>query len=267
MSFAESLRIFSANIVQNIAVDNDIVFTDLINKTPYAVNPYTVVTDEEWNTYMTNNGIDINDRFFAKPNIYINKYLSSPDNSVGGSNILEFKTRYLNAPNNNIVFSINNKGHISIGANYNSNIPLKINITPENSNIIQYTNITDINKNYCINYNGFINIINNEGGGLEFIGGAERLDNILFRYETSDILPEDFIGDLIDNQYDDSQIEGLIKVIEETLNKPALNTIKRKRLNNNTFRSRIRMNTPSLVSVYAGGRKIKSRTRKNKSKK
>jgi hypothetical protein len=164
MSFAESLRIFSANIVQNIAVDNDIVFTDLINKTPYAVNPYTVVTDEEWNTYMTNNGIDINDRFFAKPNIYINKYLSSPDNSVGGSNILEFKTRYLNAPNNNIVFSINNKGHISIGANYNSNIPLKINITPENSNIIQYTNITDINKNYCINSNGFINI-----GNLNFL--------------------------------------------------------------------------------------------------
>jgi hypothetical protein len=164
MSFAESLRIFSANIVQNIAVDNDIVFTDLINKTPYAVNPYTVVTDEEWNTYMTNNGIDINDRFFAKPNIYINKYLSSPDNSVGGSNILEFKTRYLNAPNNNIVFSINNKGHISIGANYNSNIPLKINITPENANIIQYTNITDINKNYCINSNGFINI-----GNLNFL--------------------------------------------------------------------------------------------------
>lgn len=164
MSFAESLRIFSANIVQNIALDNDIVFTDLINKTPYAVNPYTVVTDEEWSTYMTNNAIDINDRFFAKPNIYVNKYLSSSDNSVGGSNIVEFKTRYLNDPHSNTVFSINNKGYISIGSNYNSNIPLKINITPSFSNIIQYTNISDINKNYCINSNGFINI-----GNLNFL--------------------------------------------------------------------------------------------------
>jgi hypothetical protein len=164
MSFAESLRIFSANIVQNIALDNDIVFTDLINKTPYAVNPYTVVSDEEWSTYMTNNGIDINDRFFAKPNIYVNKYLSSPNNSIGGSNIVEFRTRYLNSPSSNIIFTINNKGYISIGSNYNSNIPLKINITPEFSNIIQYTNLTDINKNYCINSNGFINI-----GTLNFL--------------------------------------------------------------------------------------------------
>ena len=123
---------------------------------------------------------------------------------------------------------------------------------------------------YIYNYQiilEFINIINNEGAGLEFIGGAQRLDNILFRYETSDILSEDFIGDLVDNKYDDSQIEELIKIIGEELNKAESNPVKRKRLNNGTYRSRIRMNTPSLVAVHAGRRKIKARTRKNKSKK
>jgi hypothetical protein len=123
---------------------------------------------------------------------------------------------------------------------------------------------------YVYNYKiiiDFINIINNEGGGLEFMD-IERLDNILFHYETSDILPEDFIEEVIANKYDASQIEDLIKIVESEFNKPESNPLKRKRINNNnTYRSRTRMNTSTLLSAYAGGRKIKRRTRKNKSRK
>ena len=165
MAFAESLRIFTANIVQNIAIDNDILFTNLINKFPQAINPYTSITDEEWTQYMVDNDINILDRLFIKPNINVIKYLGNNNNNIGGSNIVEFNVKYLNSLNNNhnLIFSINNKGYISIGSNYNSNIPLKININPISSNIIQYTNINDINKCYAINSNGFMNI-----GSTEF---------------------------------------------------------------------------------------------------
>lgn len=161
MAFAESLRIFTAKIVQNISLDNDIVFTNLIALHPEANKPYAIVSDDEWLRYMVDNQINISDPLFAKPNISVVKYLSSNFNdgsNIGGSNILEFNIKHLNSSNKNLVFSINNKGYLSIGSNYNSNIPLKINIVPESSNIIQYTNINDINKCFSINSNGFINI-------------------------------------------------------------------------------------------------------------
>ena len=90
MAFAESLRIFTANIVQNIAIDNDILFTNLINKFPQAINPYTSITDEEWTKYMVDNNINISDRLFIKPNINVIKYLGNNNNNIGGSNIVEF---------------------------------------------------------------------------------------------------------------------------------------------------------------------------------
>jgi hypothetical protein len=157
MSFAESLRIFTANIVQNISLDNNILFTDLFSKNTEIINPYGILTDEEWTRYMVNNKININDTLFIKPNINVTKFIGA-NNNVGGSNILEFNVIPSNSPNSNLIFSINNKGFISIGSNYNLNIPLKINITPTNSNIIQYTNINDSNKCYAINSNGFMNI-------------------------------------------------------------------------------------------------------------
>jgi hypothetical protein len=165
MSFAESLRIFSANIVQNISLDNDIVFTDLINKNPYAKNPFDILSEDEWNTYMVDNSINIRDPNFMKPNIYVCKYIL-PDTNIGGSNIVEFRTKIIgdNSSNSNLIFTINNKGYISIDNKYNSNIPLNINVLPTGSNIIQYTNINDSNnKCYCVNSNGFINI-----GKLDF---------------------------------------------------------------------------------------------------
>jgi hypothetical protein len=166
MSFAESLRIFSANIVQNISLDNDIVFTDLGNDKPYAKNPFDILSEDEWNTYMVDNSININDPNFMKPNIYVCKYIL-PGSNIGGSNIVEFRTRIIgnNSSNSNLIFAINNKGYISIDNKYNSNIPLNINVLPTGSNIIQYTNINDSNnKCYCVNSNGFINI-----GKLDFL--------------------------------------------------------------------------------------------------
>ena len=160
MSFAESLRIFSANIVQNISLDNDIVFTDISNDKSYAKNPFDILSEDEWNTYMVDNSINIKDPNFMKPNIYVCKYIL-PGSNIGGSNIVEFRTRTIgnNSSNSNLIFAINNKGYISIDNKYNSNIPLNINILPTGSNIIQYTNISDSNnKCYCINSNGFINI-------------------------------------------------------------------------------------------------------------
>jgi hypothetical protein len=50
-----------------------------------------------------------------------------------------------------------NKKVINIEDN-NKDIPLKINISPSYSNIIQYTNINNINKSFCLTSNGFINI-------------------------------------------------------------------------------------------------------------
>jgi hypothetical protein len=162
MAFAESLRIFTANIVQNISLDNNILFTDLFSDRTEAINPYGILTDEEWTQYMTNNNININDTLFIKPNINVTKFIGA-NNNVGGSNILEFNVIPSNSPNSNLIFSINNKGFISIGSNYNLDIPLKINIAPENSNIIQYTNINDSNKCYSINSNGYMNI-----GSIDF---------------------------------------------------------------------------------------------------
>ena len=162
MAFAESLRIFTANIVQNISLDNNILFTDLFSDRTETINPYGILTDEEWTQYMTNNNININDTLFIKPNINVTKFIGA-NNNVGGSNILEFNVIPSNSPNSNLIFSINNKGFISIGSNYNLDIPLKINITPENSNIIQYTNINDSNKCYSINSNGYMNI-----GSIDF---------------------------------------------------------------------------------------------------
>ena len=158
MAFAESLRIYTANIIQNVSINNDILFTNLISSHPEAVNPYTIVTDEEWTQYMINNNINELDPLFIKPNINVMKYLSSNNNNIGGSNILEFNVKFFNSSNSNLIFSINNKGYLSIGSNQNLNIPLKINIAPEGSNIIQYTNINDQNKCYAINSNGFMNI-------------------------------------------------------------------------------------------------------------
>jgi hypothetical protein len=166
MSFAENLRIFSANIVQNISLDNDIVFTDLINNKPYAKNPFDILSEQEWNTYMVDNSINIKDPNFMLPNIYVCKYIL-PGTNIGGSNIAEFRTKIIgdNSSNSNLIFAINNKGYISIDNKYNSNIPLNINVLPTGSNIIQYTNINDSNnKCYCINSNGFINI-----GKLDFL--------------------------------------------------------------------------------------------------
>ena len=157
MAFAESLRIFTANIVQNMSVNNDILFSDLLNSFPQNINPYGNISDEEWTQYMINNNINILDPLFIKPNINVNKYLGSTNN-VGGSNILEFNIKYFNTSNSNLILSINNKGYISIGSNFNADIPLKININPISSNIIQYTNINDSNKCFAINSNGFMNI-------------------------------------------------------------------------------------------------------------
>jgi hypothetical protein len=158
MAFAESLRIFTANIVQNMSLNNDILFSDLLNSFPQNINPYGNISDDEWTQYMVNNNINILDPLFIKPNINVIKYLSSTNN-VGGSNILEFNIKYFNTSNNsNLIFSINNKGYLSIGSNYNQDIPLKININPISSNIIQYTNINDSNKCFSINSNGFMNI-------------------------------------------------------------------------------------------------------------
>ena len=161
MAFAESLRIYTAKIIQDISLDNDIIFSDLVAGHPEMKNPYKIITDDEWLRYMVDNQTNINDTLFSKPNISVIKYVSTnfdEGSNVGGSNILEFKIKHLNSSNSNLVFSINNKGYLSIGSNYNSNIPLKINIAPENTNIIQYTNINDYYKCFSINSNGFINI-------------------------------------------------------------------------------------------------------------
>jgi hypothetical protein len=129
MAFAESLRIFTAKIVQNISLDNDIVFTNLIARHPERNNPFTIVSEDEWRQYMVDNQINISDPLFAKPNISVIKYLSTNFNdgsNIGGSNILEFNIKHLNSSNSNLVFSINNKGYLSNGSYYNSNINLRL---------------------------------------------------------------------------------------------------------------------------------------------
>ena len=208
MAFAESLRIFTAKIVQNISLDNDIIFTNLIARHPESNNPYRIVSDDEWLNYMIDNQINISDPLFAKPNISVIKYLSSNFNdgsNIGGSNILEFKIKHLNSSNSNLVFSINNKGYLSIDSNYNSNIPLNINIVPESSNIIQYTNINDSNKCFSINSNGFINI-----------GKTNYFPNQLNIYKQNnyDRLNSDLISlniNQIDNTSNNNQIDIIFK--------------------------------------------------------
>ena len=79
----------------------------------------------------------------------LRKYLSSNFNdgsNIGGSNILEFKIKHLNSSNSNLVFSINNKGYLSIDSNYNS-IPnqnnyrlIKVNMTTGN---VTYLDLVD----------------------------------------------------------------------------------------------------------------------------
>jgi len=164
LAFAESLRILTNNIIHNISVDNSILWCNIIDFMPNTSNKLTPTNDETWSKYMIDNNINLTDINFTKPNISIMKYISS---IVGGSNILEFRTRQLNNnPNNtsNLVFSINNNGFINIGSNYTSNIPINININPLTSNcynIIQYYNKNNNDKIFTINSNGFINIGSN----------------------------------------------------------------------------------------------------------
>lgn len=155
MAFAESLRIFTTNIIQSMTIDNSILFQNIIDFMPSSSNKITPTNDTTWNKYMIDNNVNLNDTSFIKPNINIIKYIGD---LVGGSNILEFKTKTLTTGIINQVYSINNNGYMCIGSNYNSNIPFNINIIPFNSNIIQYNNITNTNKCFSINSNGFINI-------------------------------------------------------------------------------------------------------------
>jgi hypothetical protein len=163
MAFAESLRLLSANIIQNISIDNNIIFANLTDYKPGTPNISTYAPSNAllWTQYMKNNNINQTDPFFIRPNISILKYVDQDQNAViGGSNIVEFKTSKLATSSiSTLVHSVNNFGYISIGSNYNHDIPLKIKISPFSSNIIEYTNINDINnKCCCINSNGFLNI-------------------------------------------------------------------------------------------------------------
>lgn len=168
MQFAESLRILTANIIQNLSIDNDIIFANLTDYyKPGVPNSLTNIPKNAilWNNYMINNNINSIDSYFSRPNINVIKYVDNFDSvSIGGSNILEFRTAKLNTSNiKKLVYSINNDGYMSIGDNYNKDIPLKINIVPSHSNIFQYTNINNINKQFSITSNGYINVgtINN----------------------------------------------------------------------------------------------------------
>ena len=168
MQFAESLRILTANIIQNLSIDNDIIFANLTDYyKPGVPNSLTNIPKNAilWNNYMINNNINTIDSYFSRPNINVIKYVDNFDSvSIGGSNILEFRTAKLNTSNiKKLVYSINNDGYMSIGDNYNKDIPLKINIVPSHSNIFQYTNINNINNQFSITSNGYINVgtINN----------------------------------------------------------------------------------------------------------
>ena len=163
MQFAESLRILTANIIQNISIDNDIIFANLTDYyKPGIPNSLTNIPPNTilWNKYMIDNNINKIDPWFSRPNINVIKYVDINGNDIiGGSNILEFRTAKL--ATNTIkkrVYSINNDGYMCIGEDNNKDIPLKINITPSHSNIIQYTNINNINKKFSISSNGFVNI-------------------------------------------------------------------------------------------------------------
>jgi hypothetical protein len=161
MAFAESLRIFTTSIIQNISIDNDIIFSNLENYKPNIPNKEVSVSEiYKWTNYLIDNNINIQDRTFTKPNINIQKFIGYDlyNNIVGGLNMLEFRTREVGTYTSNLVYSINNKGYINIGSNYNSNIAFNIKINPITSNIIQYTNLNDIKNCYAINSNGYVNI-------------------------------------------------------------------------------------------------------------
>ena len=163
MQFAESLRILTANIIQNVSIDNDIIFANLTDYyKPGIPNSLTNIPFNTilWNKYMIDNNINKIDPWFSRPNINVIKYVDINGNDIiGGSNILEFRTSKLATSNiKKRVYSINNDGYMCIGEDYNKDIPLKININPFHSNIIQYTNINNINKLFSISSNGFVNI-------------------------------------------------------------------------------------------------------------
>ena len=163
MQFAESLRILTANIIQNISIDNDIIFANLTDYYAGIPNSLTNIPSNIslWNNYMTANNINKIDPYFSRPNINVIKYVDNDIyGDIGGSNILEFRTAKIGITSNikKKVYSINNDGYMCIGEDTNKDIPLKINISPSYSNIIQYTNINNINKSFSLNSNGFINI-------------------------------------------------------------------------------------------------------------
>ena len=163
MQFAESLRILTANIIQNISIDNDIIFANLTDYYAGIPNSLTNIPSNIslWNNYMTANNINKIDPYFSRPNINVIKYVDNDIyGDIGGSNILEFRTAKIDITSNikKKVYSINNDGYMCIGEDTNKDIPLKINISPSYSNIIQYTNINNINKSFSLNSNGFINI-------------------------------------------------------------------------------------------------------------
>jgi hypothetical protein len=164
MAFAESLRLLSANIIQNINIDNNIIFQNLTDYFPGTPNvaTYTPSNATLWTEYMIDNNINRVDRYFQKPNINVIKYVDESQNvKIGGSNIVEFRTAKLSTNTSpsipTLIHSVNNLGYISIGSNYNPDIPLKFDINPISSNIFQYRNLND-NNSCCINSNGFINI-------------------------------------------------------------------------------------------------------------
>jgi hypothetical protein len=164
MAFAESLRIFTTNIIQNLSIDNSIIFSNLDNYRPDLENPQVQVSDlYKWTNYLIDNNINIQDPKFTKPNINIIKFigLDLHNNIMGGSNMLEFRTRQFGTYSSNLVYYINNNGYVNIGSNYNnynSNVAFNIQLSPITSNIMQFTNINDNSKCYSINSNGCINI-------------------------------------------------------------------------------------------------------------
>ena len=99
MQFAESLRILTANIIQNISIDNDIIFANLTDYyKPGIPNSLTNIPPNTilWNKYMIDNNINKIDPWFSRPNINVIKYVDINGNDIiGGSNILEFRTAKL----------------------------------------------------------------------------------------------------------------------------------------------------------------------------
>lgn len=163
MAFAESLRIITAKIVHSLNIDTRIIFNNYANIMPNdSMNITTPFDLTTWTNYVIDNHINADDLLFKAPNIDIKKIITSNfgnGNNIGGDNILEFKIYNGVETSNTIkVLSINNSGYINIGDTSNLDTPLFIKINPINSNIFQYTNLNNINNNFCIGSNGYINI-------------------------------------------------------------------------------------------------------------